>query len=201
MAIIIDTGCRGAVTSLCIHTAGSDDITTVKKNSVTVSFTGFDGDTHSGLTRASCVRVKRQYKPGTTIRNSRQVSIVSDEELAVIADRMDIPEVKPEWLGANLSLSGIPDFTQIPPATRLLFSGGVSLVIDVENEPCQYPADIIEAHYAKRGEPGMGKSFVKNAIRVRGVTAWVEREGIIVSGDEVEVHSPPVCNWIGVAQK
>ncbi len=201
MAIITDSGCIGTVTCLCIHTAENNDITTIRRDSVGVSFKGFDGDSHSGLVRASCVRVKQQYKPGTTIRNSRQVSIVSDEELALIAKRMELAEIKPEWLGANLSLSGIPDFTRIPPATRLLFSGGVSLVIDVENEPCKYPADIIEAHYAGLGKPGLGKRFVKSAIGVRGVTAWVEREGILEAGDSVEVHTPPVCTWIGRVQK
>lgn len=190
MAVITDSGCRGAVSSLCIHTNENNNISTVARDLVDVSFGGFDGDSHTGLSRKSCVRVKRQYKVGTTIRNTRQISIVSVEELQTIADNMNIEAIQPEWLGANLCLSGVPEFTKIPPATRLLFSSGACLVVDVENEPCNYPAEIIEQHH-----PGSGKLFVKNAMGIRGVTAWVEREGKIERGDTVEVHVPPQRLW------
>lgn len=190
MAVIIDSGCRGVVDSIFTHAQESQDITSIQQSTVRVSFEGFEGDSHSGLTRSSCVRVKRQYKVGTTIRNTRQVSILSAEELDVIASRMGLPAIKPAWLGANLCLSGIPDFTQIPPATRLLIGDEVSLVVDVENEPCKYPADIIEKQHA-----GYGAQFIKNAMHVRGVTAWVECEGVITKGDMVAVHTPPQNSW------
>ena len=70
MAAITDSGCRGVVSSLCIHTNENNNITTVARDSVNVSFSGIEGDSHTGLTRESCVRVKRQYKVGTTIRLS-----------------------------------------------------------------------------------------------------------------------------------
>ncbi len=190
MAAIEDSGVRGVVTGLCIHTNHNKDITTENKPTVQVSFQGFVGDSHSGLTRNACVRVKQQYKKGTVIRNTRQISIVSDEELVAIAAALDIPAVKPEWLGANLSLSGIPDFTKVPPASRLLFSSGASLVIDVENEPCKYPAEVIDQHH-----PGAGRLFVKNAIGMRGVSAWVECEGKISLNDSVELHIPAQRSW------
>lgn len=190
MAVINDSGHRGVVTSLCIHTNHDNNITTVSINPVEVSFAGFDGDSHTGLTRQSCVRVRNQYKAGTVIRNTRQISIVSLEELQTIANGMDIPAIEPEWLGANLCLSGIPDFTNIPPASRLLFSSGAVLVVDVENEPCKYPADIIDKHH-----PGCGKLFVKNAMGLRGITAWVEREGSIGLQDKVEIHVPTQRMW------
>lgn len=107
---------------------------------------------------------------------------------------MGLPEIKPDWLGANLCLSGIPDFTQIPPATRLLIGDQVSLVVDVENEPCKYPANIIDKHH-----PGFGAQFVMSAMHVRGVTAWVECGGVITKGDLVAVHTPPQNSWsVGV---
>lgn len=190
MAIINDSGCRGEVISLCIHTNENNDITTVARDSVNVSFAGFEGDSHTGLTRESCVRVKKQYKEGTTIRNTRQISLVSLQELEAIAAAMNIASISPEWLGANLCLSDIPDFTNIPPASRLLFSSGAVLVVDVENEPCKYPADIIDNYY-----PGSGKLFVKNAMHLRGVTAWVEHEGLISINDSVEVHVPTHRGW------
>ena len=146
----------------------------------------FDGESHSGLVRASCVRVRHQYTQGTEIRNTRQVSIVSLEDLAVIAKNMGVDRLEPEWLGANLLVSGIPTFSQIPPSTRLIFDGGASLVVDLENSPCKYPGEIIERHH-----PGFGSKFAKAAVGLRGVTAWVEREGSINSGDGIRLYVPP----------
>ena len=58
MAVITDSGCRGVVDSLCVHTNENNNITTVARDSVNASFSGIDGDSHTGLTRESCVRVK-----------------------------------------------------------------------------------------------------------------------------------------------
>ena len=185
MAVIQDSGIRGEVHALLVHADNAPGITSHAIDSVSVTFEGFAGESHSGLTRKSCVRVKDQYTEGTVIRNTRQISIVSLEELAFIADLMDVDHIKPEWLGANLCLSGIPDLTLLPPSTRLICSGGVSLVVDAENEPCKYPAEVIEGF-----NPGKGRFFVKHAFGKRGVTAWVEREGLLTSADAVAVHIP-----------
>lgn len=192
MAILRNSGISGRVTSLLVHSGNGSGIATDRKHSIRVSYAGFDGESHSGLTRASCVRVKRQYPVGTSIRNTRQISIVSDEELADVAARLEVPELLPEWLGANMSIAGIPELTTLPPSSRLIFAGGVSLVVDMENEPCQGPADEIE-----RRHPGKGRLFVKNALGRRGVTAWVEREGVLEQGDAVEVHMPPLRLYKG----
>lgn len=173
--------------------ANTDNPGTLEKNragEVQVTYEGFAGDAHAGLTRKSCVRVKQQYGVGAEIRNVRQISILSAEELAQVAATMEIPEVKPEWVGANLLLEGIPEFTQIPPSTRLIFESGASLVIDMENGPCKFPGDVIEKHH-----PGRGGLFARSAIDRRGVTAWVEREGAIREGDAIEVHLPPQRIW------
>lgn len=185
MATLVNSGITGQVEAVLLHRSQKDDITTEAIDSVAVSFAGFDGESHSGLTRESCVRVKKQYPIGTIIRNTRQICIVSKQELADIAKLMDIAEIDPAWLGANLCISGIPDLTRLPPSTRLLFEGGVSLVVDLENEPCSYPADIIEQHHS-----GKGKYFVKHAMGKRGVTAWVECEGALGNAEKVAVHVP-----------
>jgi hypothetical protein len=52
---------------------------------------------------------------GTVIRNTRQFTMLSLEELAEIAYAMQIPEVLPEWAGANLAIQGIPNLTMLPP--------------------------------------------------------------------------------------
>jgi hypothetical protein len=171
---------------ILVNSTPDDDLSSSRVASVEASYAGLAGESHSGLVRSSCVRVRHQYPEGTEIRNTRQISIVSIEELAVIADTMGIAELQPEWLGANLVVSGIPDFSQIPPSTRMIFAGGASLVVDLENSPCKYPGEIIERHH-----PGFGNLFANAAVGRRGVTAWVEREGHINTSDAIQLYIPP----------
>ncbi len=149
-------------------------------------FSGMEGDCHGGLTRKSDSRMLKQYKRGTPVRNARQLSILSSEELAEVAARMEIPAVKPEWVGANMVTRGIPDLTLLPPGARLQFASGAMIVIDAENHPCRYPADIIARHHQ---EAAMG--FVKAAMHKRGVVGWVEAEGVVRTGDAITIWIPP----------
>jgi len=184
MAILKSTSLKGRVESLLIN-EDSANLTTARVEAVAVSFAGLEGDVHSGLTRSSCVRVKKQYPVGTEIRNTRQISLVSVEELAVIAKKMGVDQIKPEWVGANLCVEGIDALTGLKPSSRLLFEGGVAIVIDMENEPCRFPGDIIDQTY-----PGQGKKFASAAMGLRGLTGWVERPGSLASGEVFEVHQP-----------
>ena len=54
------------------------------------SFSGFDREDHAGLTRASCTRVMDQHPCGTEIRNVRQLSIISFEEMTDVAVEIGI---------------------------------------------------------------------------------------------------------------
>jgi MOSC domain-containing protein YiiM len=186
MAILRPTEIYGEVTWLGATADSEVDIASVAQDAVDVEWEGFVGDCHSGLTRPACVRVRAQYKKNTEIRNTRQVSILSEEELAEVAERLGIPAIRPEWVGANMILRGIPDFTLVPPNARLVFEGGAALTVDMENAPCKYPAEKIEdAH------PGHGLAFPKKAQQKRGVTAWVEKPGRITVGEKCRLHAPP----------
>jgi hypothetical protein len=154
--------------------------------SISLLFSGIDGDCHGGLTRLSDTRMLKQFKRGTEVRNSRQISILSAEELRDVAAAMGIPEVKAQWVGANLVTSGIPDLTLLPPSTRLQFPSGATIAIDMENLPCRYPAEVIAQHHP---EPALG--FVKAARHKRGVVGWIEREGSVSQGDAIVVWLPP----------
>ena len=154
------------------------------------SFAGFEGEAHAGLTRPSDSRVLSQYPRGTEIRNVRQFSVVSAEDLAEIAQRMDLPDVPPDWMGASVVVQGIPDFTYLPPSSRLQTQDGTTLVIDMENRPCNLVARVIEDEVA-----GFGKRFKAAAEGRRGVTAWVEREGPLRVGDTVTLHIPDQPVW------
>ena len=150
------------------------------------------GDTHSGLTRPSCSRVIKQYpERGTEIRNARQLSVLSVEEMAQTAAAMGIEAVKPEWIGANILLDGIPDLTRLPPASRLMAEDGTAAIaVDMENGPCRFPAEVIEAVH-----PGKGMGWTRAAMGRRGIVAWVERRGVLKVGDRLRLHVPPAPGW------
>ena len=158
----------------------------IARERVTLTYDGFEGEAHGGMTRLSCSRVKMQYPRGTEIRNARQISILGQEELDAIAADMGLDRIAPEWVGANLVLEGIPLLTQLPPSSRLIFEGGASLVVDMENGPCRYAAEQIDVH-----RPGAGLNFVQIASGRRGVTAWVEKIGEIALGETCRLHIPP----------
>ena len=166
------------------------DLSTRVVSEVDVDYGGFVGDSHSGVTRASCVRVVSQYPKGTEIRNTRQISALSAEDIESIRHTMDLDILNPEWIGANLVLQGIHDFSKLPPSSRLIAPNGTSLVVDMENAPCRFPGEIIEQH-----RPGFGSRFPKAALGKRGITMWVERTGILKNGDVLSLHVPPVCSW------
>ncbi len=157
---------------------------------ITATFAGPMGEAHGGLTRPSCSRVKGQYPANTTIRNVRQFSILSAEDLAAIAADMGLATLDPALVGATLVIDGIPDFTHLPPSSRLQAAGGCTLVVDMENRPCTLPARPIEDRH-----PTFGKRFKPAAQGRRGVTAWVEREGTLTLGETITLHIPDQPAW------
>ncbi len=160
------------------------------REAIDVSFAGAPGEAHGGLTRPSCSRVTSQYKKGTTIRNVRQFSIVSAEEMAEVAEQIGVAQFDPAWVGASIVVEGIPGFTHVPPSSRLQGPSGVTLVVDMENRPCHLPAPEIE-----KDAPGAGKAFKAAAHHKRGVTAWVECEGVLKLGDVMRLHVPDQPVW------
>lgn len=160
-----------------------------------MTFAGPAGEDHGGLTRPSCSRVLGLYPRDTEIRNTRQLSVLSDEELAGIAAEMGLDRLDPALTGATLVLRGLPDFTRIPPASRLLAENGTCITVDMENRPCTLPARPIETRH-----PGFGKAFKPAARGRRGVTAWVEAEGVLALGDRLRLFIPDQPAWAGLAR-
>ena len=154
---------------------------------VELSWGGIEGDRHFGLTAKAGVRQKH-HRSGTEIRNARQLSIVSEEELAEVAGALAVPRVGWQWLGANLCLKGLPKLTQLAPSTRLLFPSGACVVIDGENRPCKGPGRVVQAQLGSPME--LVHRFVKAADHRRGVVAWVERPGPIAVGDVIALIAP-----------
>lgn len=159
-------------------------------DALTLTYAGAEGEAHSGLTRASCVRVKSQWPKGTEIRNVRQLSVMSAEEIAAIAADCGLDYLDPALLGCSVVVRGISDFTHVPPSSRLQGKAGVTIVVDMENRPCVLPAREIE-----KDHPTHGKPFKAAAKDKRGVTAWVEREGMLRVGDILRLHVPDQRAW------
>ena len=155
-----------------------------------LGFAGPEGVDHGGLTRPSCSRVLSQYPRDTVIRNTRQLCVMSAEEIAAIALRMGVETLDPSYLGAGLVIEGIADFTHVPPSSRLQAASGATIVIDMENRPCVLPARGIEDDM-----PGHGAAFKAAAKDRRGVTAWVEREGTLRLGERMRLHIPDQRPW------
>ena len=165
-------------------------IRSVPLNDMPLTFAGYAGESHAGINRPSCSRVLKQHPRGTEIRNVRQLAIVSAEEMAEVARTMGLAAMDYAWVGASLVVEGIPDFTHVPPSSRLQGPDGVTLVVDMENLPCQEPAVTIG-----KVRPGQGKGFKAAAKGRRGVTAWVEREGVLRVGDRLRLHVPDQRPW------
>lgn len=182
------TDIYGEVAYLGVNVDRDATLESAPRERVVATYEGFDGEAHGGLTRPSCSRVLRIHpKRGTEIRNTRQITILGAEELADIGADMSLGEaVRPEWIGANLVLSGVPTLTQVPPSSRLVFDGGAVITVDVENGPCKFPGEVIERHH-----PGKGKAFPKAARGRRGVVAWIEKTGEIALGERCRLHIPP----------
>lgn len=157
--------------------------------SLIASFAGPEGDVHSGMTRASCSRVTQQYKRGTRIRNTRQFSVLSAAEIRKIAAAMGLDRLDPALLGATVVIEGIPDLSLVPPSSRLQAEGGATLVVDMQNRPCQLPAKVIAAAHPEAG------AFKPAAAGLRGITAWTEAEGVLRLGAQVRLHVPDQPAW------
>lgn len=166
------------------------DLTSTATSEMPLTFSGYEAEFHAGLTRPSCSRVKQQYPRYTQIKNARQLSVVSQEELNQIAQKMKLDSLEPRLVGASLVIEGIPDWTHVPPSSRLVAEDGPGLVIDMENRSCHLPAPFIEAV-----NPGFGKVFKASAKGLRGVTASVEREGTLRIGMRMRLHIPDQPSW------
>lgn len=161
---------------------------------LTLTYAGIPGDRHGGLTRPSGAR-EPWYPRGTEMRNERQLSILSDAELAEVAATLAIPALAPEWIGGNLVLSGVPHLSLLPPRTLLMFEGGAVVRIDGDNGPCRKSGKAIAARVAGRADIEFG--FVKAAMGRRGLLGWVEREGVVRPGMAVTVMAFPMRDYPG----
>jgi hypothetical protein len=174
---------RAAVEAVLVATDPSTFVTR-RIPRIELDLGGIPGDRHYGLTRYAGAR-EPMYPRGTEIRNRRQLSIVTIEECDLIAQSLGLEFVLPEWLGANLLMSGLPNLTLLPCGTRLMFPSGACLICEGENDPCRNPAKVMQMLHPQH--PDLLKNFVRVAQKRRGIVCSVERSGEICQSDTVQI--------------
>lgn len=194
MPALIPTEFSATITWLGVTPDRSKTLRSEARHAVDLTYEGIRDEARSGLTRQSCPRVSNQYPQGTEIRNARQVSILSAEEMADVAKTLDLDQIDPSWVGASMILKGIPNFTYVPPSSRLLAENGTCLVVDMENRPCNLAGREVE-----NARPGHGIRYKQAAQGKRGVTAWVEHIGHLKIGDQLRLFVPAQPEW-GIAR-
>ena len=160
-------------------------------DALTLTYQGIPGDRHFGWTRRSGGR-EPWYPRGTEMRNERQLSLLAPDELLRVAERLGVPEVKPEWIGGNILIEGLPQLSMVPSGTRLTFEGGAVVVIDAQNGPCRFSGRSIAQHFPDK--PEIELAFPKVARRLRGLVGWVERPGVVTPGAAVSARVPE--QWV-----
>lgn len=176
-----------------VYAARGGDFQTSPVDELVLGFDGVAGDFHAGYTRRSGGR-EPWYPRGTEMRNERQLSIVSPDELAEVARRMGLPEIRPEWIGANLVVEGLPRLSMLPPRALMFLEGGVTIRIDGQNAPCKVSGRSIADNAGMNDREAGALLFPKAARRLRGLVGWVEKPGRVVAGEKVSVRVPE--QWI-----
>jgi hypothetical protein len=178
----------GTVTSLAI-----DGETTGR---ITFDLAGPIGDIHYGFTRSlsghdgAYIRTSG-LKKGDTVFNWRSWTGVSTEEIGDVAKAIGY-EIPAGILLENLSIRGIPHFSQLAPSSRLVFpqaADGSQAVLAVweENGPCRTVGELLELLHQK---PGLKTDFIRAAQGKRGVMGFVLSPGTVSVGDTVLVYPP-----------
>lgn len=189
----ITPGRKIAASVDAVYAATGRDFVTTRTDRLVLDFEGIAGDYHRGLTRRAGGR-EPWHPRGAEIRNERQLTIVAADELAEIAKAMGISEILPERVGANVVLSGAPRLTMLPAGSLMFFENGATLKIDGLNRPCKLAGRSIADHAGMPDREAGALLFSKVAQRRRGLVAWVEKPGEIVTGEQVSIRIPE--QWI-----
>lgn len=177
--------------ALAVLTPAGEGFRTKPVKALDLTFEGIAGDSHAGWTRAADARTP-WYQRGTDIRNVRQISLVSVEDLAAIAEALDVPTIAAAWIGANVVVQGLENFSYLPAGTLLFFGEACVLRIEEQNAPCRQAGRAVQERYPD--VEGLETGFVKAAKGKRGVVASVDRVGLARAGEALSVHVP--AQWI-----
>ena len=166
---------------------------------------GPEGDSHCGFSRklsghdSDYIRTSNLKKKEDEVFNWRSWTAISQEEMSSVSQDLEV--VIPQGcLLENMVVTGIPNFSKLPPTSRLVFPkhdqselfdqhavGQAILAVWEENSPCRHVGERLEKHY---GEDGLMARFVAAAQGKRGVMGFVLSAGLVKVGDPIEVYPP-----------
>jgi hypothetical protein len=194
------TGSLSGVFSTCAPAQGQPGFVTTRVDLLHVDAGGVPGDRHVGLRRRAGPR--EPWLPrGLDLHNDRQLTAVSVEELQELAGALNVPEVKAEWLGANILIRDLPNVSHLAAGSRLAigghwsgkgtFDGGAILRVSGYNFPCRGPGRVLAEMFER---PELEFAFVKAAAKLRGLILFVDHPGQMAPGDAVVVVGPAVAH-------
>ena len=166
-----------------VHSGSNEDLSKEMRSSIEAELDGIVGDRHRSYSREAWQGDKQPQ--GTVRRNERQWSAVSVEELAEIAESLDLVEpLEAATLGANLCLDGVRQLSRLPKGSVLRFPSGAELIVEEYNPPCRdMGAQLASKHTTRSGRELSETAFSKAAKLTRGIVGVVEVPGTIVEGD------------------
>lgn len=177
-----------------------DYLHTQEVDQLELDFGGIIGNRHYGLTRMADGRTKQMYEKGSVeIRNNAQWVAVSEEEIVRINQNLELgeDELKPTFIGSNILVHGIKDFTRIPRGYYMVFTHAqiyrpnledqVVLIIHGEVNPCTIAGKGVESGVNR---DNLAARFPKAANHLRGLRGWVEKPGSIEPGMFIHVLEP-----------
>ena len=179
-----------------VHVGAVDTLQKKASQSIELALDGIVGDRHRGYSRETWEDDKQPE--GTIRRNERQWSAVSAEELAAIAQTMDLVEpLRASSLGANLCVEGIANFSRLGRGTLLSFSSGAVLMVEEYNPPCSDMGESLARSYTSHtGKPVPATAFSQAAKFSRGLVGVVDVPGVIRAGDQVTVIPEHLPKWL-----
>ena len=177
----------GRVESLCLNGEAVDTIC--------FDLAGLRGDVHSGFSRTvgahdGAYRATSALHKGDAVLNWRSWTALAREEIAAFEQTLGVP-IPQGCLLENLTVTGIPNLSKLPPTTRMVFPvrGGTQAMLAVweENSPCHTVGQRLADHY---GRPELKKALIAGARGKRGVMGLVLSAGWVEVDDEVQVFPP-----------
>ena len=188
------TAISGKVVS--VHVGAYKELGKDEQAAIDVELDGIVGDRHRSLKRGTWAGDKQPE--GTIRRNERLWSAVSVEELTEISEALNLAEpLTAAFLGANLCIEGVSQFSRLPKGTTLKFPSGAELIVEDFNHPCHDMGKAIAESYTTRsGDPLASTAFSKAAKLTRGVVGVVEVAGRINKGDAVSVQLYATPSWL-----
>jgi len=203
---------QGVITSLNVNNKELTDV-------IDVNFDGIVGNKNSGRTRiahSQDVQAGRADRKGEILLNDRQITIITDKEVAKIASELGVEALTVLDMNINIGVSlentpeiyeGVPGISNLPPRSLLIFNNGLRLEAGMPILPCSGMGQkIIENHpTTDTGKALQPNDFPKaskvniqeESVTIRGLGAFTSVLGTDIAscrlqiGDTFKLSPPP----------